>query len=119
MTARPSQLAGRFDHCEDDRRELTPAQQVAIERRTAELIAERLADTAQFTDLMTGIEPTEIYPHLQRITLNMRHVMHGHLDHVTAAALTNSDANIALRIEQEARAAWGEELQAIAEREIE
>ena len=108
--------ASRFDHAHGDEhlREFTPAEQVAIERRTAELIAERLADKARFDDLLSGIEPTEINEHLQRMVANIRR-----WDGNTPGAIIGAADNIARRIEHEARAAWGEECRAQAEREIE
>ena len=110
-------IAGAIDHIHGDEglREWTPAEQVQIERRTAELIAERLVDKAQFDDLLSGIEPkTEMNQHLQRIVLNICFQ-----DGLTTGAIRTAGQLITRRILQEAREAWGEECARIAEGEIE
>lgn len=117
MTAHPAHPdAGRNDRAEDDGQEITPGERVAIEVRTYELIAERLADATQFADLMSGIEPTmELYPHLQRIVANM---MRGDWNAITVDAVVAACRNITRRIEQEANEVWGAECEAIATMEV-
>ncbi len=118
MTALPAHPdAGRLDHVHGDEglREFTPAEQVIIERRVAELIAERLADKARFDDLLSGIEPTtEINPHLQRIVSNVIR----HQDRFAVGAILAAADLITRRIEQEAREAWGEDATKVAEQEL-
>lgn len=108
--------AGRFDHAVDDRQYPTPAEERAIEVRTAELIAERLADAAQFADLMSGIEPTSIYPHLQRALLELDRACRG--DSIARDAVLSAVSRIQRIVKAEAQSSWSDEAEALAEQEI-
>lgn len=115
MNTSPSPLVGRFDHADDRRENFSPDELARIDRHVRELIAERLADPAQFADLMTGIEPTAYYPMLQRIVLN---VMRPKLGPIEIEAITIAACQLAGLLRGEAKLAWGDECTERAELEV-
>jgi len=115
MSARLSPNSGRFDriHGDEDRPEVSAADARAIERRAAELIAERVADPAQFADLMSGIDLSAIDPHLQRALLNLDRARKG--EQIAVDAVLSALHRVQKIVRAEAEMIWGEECGALAE----
>lgn len=96
--------------------ELTPEELVTVERRARELVAERLADPAKFSELMQYIEPSEIDSHVHRCMQNIDRAAGG--ERIGMDAILNALCHVQRRVQQEAESVWMDECMDIAEKGI-
>lgn len=102
--------------------ELTPEQQVAVEIRARELMAERLADRDKFDDLVSGIDSSEIMPHVHRALMNLdgairdyvKAGVHSHNIDAVFSAITIIQSIVG----HEAKTAWREDCEREAEDDL-
>lgn len=120
MTTRLAHAAAsRLDHVhgdEDQGEPYSPEEEAFIAHRTQELLAERLNDRIRFRDLLSGIDATEIEPHLHRALMNLDAACKGNQD--AYFGITSALAIIQRTVRQEARAVWADECRAEAELQL-
>lgn len=91
---------------------LTAREAALIARRADKLLSERLQDRAQFADLMDGIEPTAIYPHLHRALMSLDSACKG--NQISRDAVFTALSEIQRLVHAEAEQAWREECEDVA-----
>ena len=110
--------AGRFDHVhgDEDQGTYTAEEEAFIVHRADLLLAQRLNDRALFRDLLSGIDASEIEPHLQRAIIN---VLRPNLGRIEVDAITTAVYQIARIVKAEAEIVWTEQCRREAERQLE
>ena len=96
--------------------EFTAAEQRAIEARTDELLAERIADRSHFDDLLAGLDANIFNHDLHRALMNLDLACRG--QEVAIIAVLTALSNIQREIQKEAAAVWLEECEQIATSEL-
>ena len=112
-SAVPAEIAKRIS---DTERSLTRSKELQIATRADELIAERLAEGPRFHDLMECIDPAELNPYLHIAMMNDSNAYPG--DPVAAARLVTAMHQFFNVVRAEAKTIWGDECEALAEREL-
>jgi len=95
---------------------LTPEAEVAIERRTAELIAGAIADRGNFHEILAGIEPTDIEGPLHRALMRLDRACLN--DQIALDAIRAALSHIQRMVYNEACSQFFEQFRAQAEREL-
>jgi hypothetical protein len=95
---------------------LTPQEEVAIERRVAEMVQERLRDHESFADIIAAIDPLETNSHLHRALCNLDAACKG--EQIAINAILNALCHIQRRVHVEAVETWTDELREFADKEL-
>lgn len=95
---------------------LTPKEEAKIERRTAELISERIADRSNFHEILAGIEPTDIEGPLHRALCNLDRACRN--DQIALDAMRTALSHIQRMVYVEAVNQFTDKCRKQAEREL-
>lgn len=95
---------------------LTPQEEVAIERRVKELIADKLREYSGFREVIAGIEPEEIDTHIHRALNSLDKACLG--EEIALTAIRTALCHVQRRVYVEAVDQWTDSLRQQAEREL-
>lgn len=111
--------AGRYDrlHGDEDQYFTTAHEQALIETIADQKLAARLYnDSEQFDDLLSGIDPSDYQPQLQRALRELDRACKG--SEISRDAVLTALSQIQSMFKAEADRVWMDELRTLAEREV-